>query len=280
MPRGLRQCRGAILQLQRPPRGRHQSQVRLPQTGPGSLIFEQMQLYRLMQSQGFGSRKACREMVRDGRVTANGIPCHDPDLELATAGLLLGVDGQDWPWREHVYLVLHKPAGYECSRQTRDHPSVFGLLPAPLVARGVQCVGRLDQDTTGLLLLSDDGDFIHHHTSPRRQVGKTYRVTCKHAVGDDMVNTLLAGVLLHDETMPLAARHCIRISERELELTIAEGKYHQVKRMVAAAGNRVEALHRIAVGEYALPSSLPAGSWKWLEAAELEMLRAPTTAII
>jgi 16S rRNA pseudouridine516 synthase len=238
-----------------------------------------MQLYRLLQSQGFGSRKACRELVRALRVSVNGAPCADPDRDFAGSGLVLGVDGQDWPWRAKAYLAMNKPAGYECSRQARDHPSIFGLLPAPLVARGVQCVGRLDQDTTGLLLLSDDGDFIHHHTSPKRQVGKTYRVTCKHAVDDGMLRALLEGVLLRDETAPLAARRCIRRGERELELTITEGKYHQVKRMVAAAGNRVEGLHRTAVGGYTLPATLPMGGWKWLEAAELDLLRSPPATV-
>jgi len=238
-----------------------------------------MQLCRLLQSQGFGSRKYCRELVRARRVSVNGEPCADPDRDFAETGLVLGVDGQDWPWREKAYLVMNKPAGYECSRQARDHPSVFGLLPAPLVARGVQCVGRLDQDTTGLLLLSDDGDFIHHHTSPRRQVGKTYRVTCKHAVDDGMLRALLEGVLLRDEVAPLAARRCVRLWERELELTIVEGKYHQVKRMVAAAGNRVEALQRTAVGGYILPATLPAGNWQWLEAAELDLLRSPPATV-
>jgi 16S rRNA pseudouridine516 synthase len=237
-----------------------------------------MQLFRLLQSQGFGSRKACRELVRAGRVRVNGAACVEPDREFAPANLVLGVDGEDWPWREKAYLVLHKPAGYECSRQPSDHPSVFALLPAPLLARGVQCVGRLDQDTTGLLLLSDDGDFIHHHTSPRRAVGKTYRVTCKHPVDDAMLQQLLNGVLLHDETLPVAARRCLRLGEHELELVIAEGRYHQVKRMVAAAGNRVVRLHRSAVGGYTLPATLPAGSWQWLQAADLELLRTAFTA--
>ena len=229
-------------------------------------------LFRLLQSQGFGSRKLCRERVRAGRVGVNGVPCTDPDRVFDPAGLVLDVDGEAWAYREKAYLVLHKPAGYECSRQARDHPSVFGLLPAPLVERGVQCVGRLDQDTTGLLLLSDDGEFIHHHTSPRRAVGKTYRVTCKHPLQDALVASLLAGVLLRDETAPIAARSCRILAERELELSIAEGKYHQVKRMVAAAGNRVAALHRVAVGGYTLPEDLPPGHWKWLEPAELEHL--------
>ncbi len=234
-----------------------------------------MQLCRVLQSQGFGSRKACRELVRAGRVAVDGRARLNPDEDLPAGGLVLHVDNEAWTYREKAYLVLNKPAGYECSRQPRDHPSVFALLPAPLVARGVQCVGRLDQDTTGLLLLSDDGDFIHHHTSPRRAVGKTYRVTCKHPVEAGMLEKLRDGVLLHDETAHLAARHCVRTGERELEMTIAEGKYHQVKRMVAAAGNRVEALHRSTVGRYELPPDLEPGSWAWLEAADLDRLRAP-----
>ncbi len=232
-----------------------------------------MQLCRLLQSQGFGSRKACRELVRAGRVAVDGRARLNPDEEFPAEGLLLHVDGEAWAYREMAYLVLNKPAGYECSRQPRDHPSVFALLPAPLVDRGVQCVGRLDQDTTGLLLLSDDGDFIHHHTSPRRAVGKTYRIACKHPVEDGLLEKLRDGVLLHDETAPLAARHCVRTGERALEMTIAEGKYHQVKRMVAAAGNRVEALHRVAVGGFALPAELVPGAWKWLEPPDLEQLR-------
>lgn len=233
-----------------------------------------MQLCRALQCQGFGSRKACRDLVRAGRVAVNGAACLHPDREFETERLILNVDGEDWVFRAHAYLVLHKPAGYECSRQPRDHPSVFALLPAPLVTRGVQCVGRLDQDSTGLLLFSDDGDFIHQHTSPRRAVGKTYRVTCKHPLSDDMLEQLRSGVLLRDETSPLAARRCVRLGEHELELTIAEGKYHQVKRMLAAAGNRVVRLHRSAVGGYSLPATLPEGHWQWLDAAELEMLRS------
>ena len=229
-------------------------------------------LFRLLQSQGFGSRKVCRERVRAGQVQVNGVLCTDPDQAFDPSGLVLEVGGEAWVYRDKAYLVLHKPAGYECSRQARDHPSVFGLLPAPLVERGVQCVGRLDQDSTGLLLLSDDGAFIHHHTSPRRLVGKTYRVACKHPVDDALVEKLRSGVLLRDETAPLAARACHRLSEFELELTIAEGKYHQVKRMVAAAGNRVEALHRVAVGDLTLPENLPVGRWQWLEPAELQRL--------
>jgi 16S rRNA pseudouridine516 synthase len=117
-----------------------------------------MQLFRVLQSQGFGTRRACKELVQAGRVTVAGQPTRNPDLDCATAGLVFTVDDTTWPFREKVYLVLHKPPGYECSRDAQHHPSVFALLPAPLVERGIQPVGRLDQDSSGLLLLSDDGD--------------------------------------------------------------------------------------------------------------------------
>lgn len=238
-----------------------------------------MQAYRILQSQGFGSRHDCRELIRRQRVVFAGIPLSDPEQEFACTDLCFSVDGQPYSYREKVYLALHKPAGYECSRQPRDHPGVFSLLPETLLRRGVQCVGRLDQDTTGLLLFSDDGRFIHDHTSPRKQIGKTYLVTCKHPLTAELVDQLRTGVQLHDEPAPIAAWHCRARSERQLELVIGEGKYHQVKRMVAAAGNRVETLHRSAVGGYVLPDDLAAGAWRWLEPDDLAALRCRVEAI-
>jgi len=231
-----------------------------------------MQLLRILQSQGFGVRRACRELIHTGRVAVNGVPVEDPDLDCATDPLTLTVDGHDWRYREKVYLALHKPVGFECSRQAQHHPSVFSLLPTPLVARGVQPVGRLDQDSTGLLLLSDDGAFIHRYTSPKKEVGKRYRVVCKHPVSDAQIAALLAGVQLRDEPAPLAARACTRVSENVIDLGIGEGKYHQVKRMLAAAGNRVEALCRTQIGGYPLPADLAPGQWRYLEEADLARL--------
>ncbi len=174
---------------------------------------------------------------------------------------------------EFATLMLHKPAGYECSRKPMHHPSVLELLPRPLRLRGVQPVGRLDEDTTGLLLVTDDGQLNHVLSSARRKVPKIYRVTTRHAVDQDQVERLLAGVLLNDEPDPIAAAACEIAGEKLLRLTVTEGKYHQVKRMVAAAGNRVEALHREAVGELALPDDLGVGEWRWLSAVDLNRLR-------
>lgn len=231
-----------------------------------------MKLFRALQAQGFGSRKACRLRVRAGTVAVNGVACTDPDAEVDPGSLELCVDGEPWRFREHAYLALHKPAGYECSHQPSHHPSVFTLLPAPLVARGVQCIGRLDQDTTGLLLLSDDGPFIHRMISPKKGVPKVYRARCAKPLTPVMLDALVDGVQLHDEPVPVAALACETVDDRTLKLTLAEGKYHQVKRMIAAAGNSVVALHRESIGAYALPAELAPGTWRWLEAEDLERL--------
>lgn len=232
-----------------------------------------MKLFRALQSQGFGTRRACIARVRAGAVEVNGTVVDDPEAEVDPAGLLLTLDGVSWPYREKAYLSMHKPAGYECSRQPLHHPSVFSLLPAPLLQRGVQCVGRLDQDTAGLLLFSDDGEFIHRLTSPKKGIAKEYRVTCRHPVSAAMLAALREGVKLRDEPSPVAALACEQLSSHELSLSLAEGKYHQVKRMVAAAGNRVEALRREAIGGLRLPPDLPAGAWRWLDEADVARLQ-------
>jgi 16S rRNA pseudouridine516 synthase len=234
-----------------------------------------MKLYRVLQSQGFGSRKACRLRINKGEVAVNGEVCDDPDAEVDPAALEFTVDGATWRYREQAYVLLHKPAGYECSHNPRHHPGVFALLPAPLIERGVQCVGRLDQDTTGLLLFSDDGQFIHRMISPKKGVAKVYRATCAEPLTEAMLDALRTGVQLNDEPAPIAALAAEALDARTLRLVLAEGKYHQVRRMVAAAGNHVDALHREAVGDYALPTDLAPGAWRWLEAGDLQRLEQP-----
>lgn len=231
-----------------------------------------MQLERILHSQGFGSRKACRILVRHHEVTVNGQECEDPFAEFEPEGLQFTVYGEPWQYRKQAYLMLHKPGGYECSHKPQHHPSIFSLLPAPLIERGVQAIGRLDEDTTGLMLLSDDGTFIHRMSSPKWKVPKVYEVTTKHAVDEAQIATLLSGVQLVDEPAPIAALACTQISENVIHLTLAEGKYHQVKRMVAASSNRVEGLKRIQIGELKLPDDLAPGEWRWLDADALTPL--------
>ena len=211
-------------------------------------------------------------MILAGDVLVDGTPCDDPRADFVPDGRVLTVDGVDWRYRAQAYVALHKPAGYECSQKPQHHPSVLTLLPPELRLRGVQCIGRLDQDTTGLLLLSDDGQFIHRYSSARRKVPKVYEVQTSEAVQPEQVASLLAGVMLEDEPEPVAAQGCEQTGSHGLRLTLTQGKYHQVKRMVAAAGNNVAALHRSQVGGWALPVSLPRGEWMWLEADDLVRL--------
>ncbi len=274
-------CPGRALRLGNSPSGtfprkRNQANFATPihAFSESDQMNKRMQACRILQSQGIGTRRDCRDLIRLRRVLFDGVPVNHPEQEFACENLAFSVDGVAFGYRERAYLALHKPAGYECSQQPRDHPSVFSLLPEYLLRRGVQSVGRLDQDTTGLLLFSDDGQFIHQHTSPKKQIGKTYHITCKDPVSPSLIEQLLAGVQLHDEPMPLSARQCRALDEHRLEMVINEGKYHQVKRMIAAAGNSVAALHRHAIGGYTLPDDLPSGAWKWLDAVELSMLKS------
>ncbi|MDC6293689.1 pseudouridine synthase [Ralstonia pseudosolanacearum] len=229
-------------------------------------------LYRILQSQGFGTRRYCKDLVFAGLVHVNGVEAEDPDAQVDTAGLVLDVDGERWAYHARAYLMLHKPTGFECSQKPRHHPSVYTLLPVPLRERGVQCVGRLDQDTTGLLLLTDDGQFVHTLTSPRHQVPKVYEITTAEPVTDAQVTQLCQGVLLEDEDVPVAAAWAERADACHLRMALTQGKYHQVKRMVAAAGNHVAALHRSAIGGLTLGADLAPGQWRWLESDDLVAL--------
>ncbi|MBS0468598.1 MAG: pseudouridine synthase [Proteobacteria bacterium] len=244
-----------------------------------------MQLQDILFSQGFGTRRVCAGLVQQGWVSVyqpdspEPAQCLDASMDFAVEGLRLRVQGVDWPYHAKAYLMLHKPAGTECSQKPSAHPSVYTLLPAPLRQRpakgalsGVQAVGRLDQDTTGLLLLSDDGQFIHRMSSPKKHVPKVYQVTTKHPVDAQQIKRLLAGVVLDDDPKPVLAAACVQQDACRIDLTLTEGKYHQVKRMIAAVGNRVEALHRSRIGDLELPEDLAPGQWRWLNVDELALL--------
>ena len=226
-----------------------------------------MRLGQLLFTQGFGTRRECGALVASGQVTIAGLPCDDVDHEFEPEGLRFAVRGEAWTYCESALLVMNKPAGYECSKKPKHHPSVYSLLPAPLRQRGVQAIGRLDEDTTGVLLFTDDGGLIHRLTSPRRHVAKVYEVGCKHPVDARQVELLRAGVLLHDENETVAAAACEATGAATLRLTLVEGKYHPVKRMIAAAGNRVATLRRSEFGPVRAEGIAP-GGWRWLSEAE------------
>ena len=244
-----------------------------------------MRLDQLLFSQGFGTRRVCAGLIEQGLVTVDGQVCEAPDTDIdtGTGDLRYSVQSVDWVYHERAYLMLHKPPGYECSHRPGAWPSVYTLLPGALRQRpphtkssakivGVQAVGRLDQDTTGLLLMSDDGAFIHRMNSPKRHVPKVYEVTTRHPLDATQIERLTGGVVLDDDPKPVAAADALAVDELHLRLTLTEGKYHQVKRMVAAVGNRVEGLHRSRIGGLILPADLAPGQWRWLTAQDMNAL--------
>jgi len=235
--------------------------------------MSKLSLDRILQSQGFGTRKYCRALIEDGDVSIGGEVQENYKATIETDGLVLEVFGEEWVYREHLYIALYKPSDYECSRKPSHHPGVLTLLPEQFTWRELQPVGRLDHDTTGMLLMSDDGPFIHAQSSPKRHVPKVYLATTAEPVTDELVAQMLAGVQLHDEPAPLAAVTCIKRGENQLEIVLEQGKYHQVKRMLAAAGNHCVALHRSAIGQLQLDSlGLQEGEWCYLTPEQLALL--------
>ena len=241
---------------------------------------QRMQLQDVLYTQGFGTRRACVALIEQGAVAVGGALCSAPEQVFAVEGLRFAVLGQEWSYHQKAYLMMNKPAGTECSHKPSAWPSVYSLLPMPLRLRpqkgavpGVQAVGRLDQDTTGLLLLTDDGALIHRLNSPRHHVPKEYEVSTVEPVDAGQIERLLAGVVLDDDPRPVRAAACVAKGPRALRLTLTQGKYHQVKRMIAAVGNQVAALHRSRVGALELPPALEPGQYRWLGGDEVAALR-------
>ena len=235
-----------------------------------------MRLDDILFSQGFGSRRECAGLLAARLVRVAGKIEADPACDLTTEGLQFEVEGQAWTFQATSLVLLHKPAGYECSQKPTAWPSVMLLLPAALRRRGIQPVGRLDQDTTGLLLLTDDGKLIHRLTSPKHHVPKVYEVGCDRPVDAAQVEQMLRGVVLDDDPLPVLAEGCELTGEKSLRLTLIQGKYHQVKRMVAAVGNHCTSLHRSAFGALTLADGPEPGQWRFVSDAERAALMAKT----
>ncbi len=236
-----------------------------------------MLLEKMLQSQGFGSRKHCQQLIKNGAVTIMGETQTNPKFAIKIAPetvLQFSVYGQNYQYREKVYIALHKPQGYECSHQATHHFSVFDLFDDVLLNRGLQCVGRLDQDTTGLLLLTDDGQFLQALTHPKKHVAKVYAMHTADRINATQIQQLEQGVALRNESGTFAATEVQQLAEHELQMTIHQGVYHQVKRMLAAVGNKVEQLHRQQVGALNLTDlALDVGEWMYLSPEQVELAK-------
>ncbi|WP_421340489.1 16S rRNA pseudouridine(516) synthase RsuA [Aeromonas veronii] len=216
------------------------------------------------------TRSLAGKLIRQGEVMVDGIVVKQPAFhineqsQIEFDGVLLTLE------QRNRYFMLHKPEGYVCSNEDPDHPTVFFLMDEPAMGK-LHVVGRLDLDTTGLVLVTDDGQWSHRITSPRHECAKTYHVWLADPVNPDAIALFAEGVYLRNETDKTRPAQLEILGECEARLTIHEGKYHQVKRMFASIGNKVVGLHRERVGGLTLDEELAPGEYRELTAEEIAL---------
>jgi 16S rRNA pseudouridine516 synthase len=219
---------------------------------------------QLLANLGYCSRREAREWIRSGRITAGGMV--EKDFGAKADPAAVRVDGEPLDHPDGLLLLLHKPVGLVCSHDEREGPNVYSLLPPRWRLRNPQVtsIGRLDKDTSGLLLLTDQSELVHRLTSPKHKVPKTYRATLDADLPAGLVDLFATGTLvLKGEETPCAPAQLTVLGPREAELTLTEGRYHQVRRMLASQGCEVLTLHRARFGHLEL-DHLPAGHWREL----------------
>jgi 16S rRNA pseudouridine516 synthase len=242
-----------------------------------------VRLDRLLANLGYGSRREVQHMVQVGLIVMDGAALRDASAKVPVSAELPGrlvVNGRPLDPPAPLSLVMHKPLAVVCSHKEPGR-SVYELLPARWRARdpAISTIGRLDADTSGLLLLTDDGAFLHRVIAPRNHVPKRYRATLARPLEGHEGALFASGTLtLEGETTPLAQADLEPVSAAEALLTITEGRYHQVRRMFAAAGNHVTALHRDRIGALDLPADLAPGEWRVMTDAEAAAVFAAPTS--
>lgn len=227
-----------------------------------------MRLDKFLSQNSDSSRSLIQQAIKAGRVSVNDVITQKGDQKLL-GNEIITLDGNIVEAFKTRYLMLYKPLGYVCANSDSNYPVVVDLIRMPRWQE-LQIVGRLDIDTSGLVLLTDDGQWNHRITSPRHECEKAYRVTTANPISADTAEFFAAGVQLHGERSPTRPAQLELISSHEARLKIHEGKYHQVKRMFAAAGNLVVALHRESIGSIQLDPALAPGEYRELTADEIK----------
>jgi len=234
---------------------------------------------KLLGSMGYGSRTEMARLGKAGGIVLDGVDLTDVSRRIAVTPDLptrMEIDGEPLDPVPGLVMMLHKPLGMTCSRK-EDGALVYDVLPPRWRRRdpAISTIGRLDKQTTGLLLLTDDGDLLHRVISPKRHVAKVYRATLARPLDGTEGDVFAAGgLVLEGEDKPLSPAVLEVLSPTEARLTVTEGRYHMVRRMFAAVGNHVEGLHRERVGGLALPEDLAPGAWRLLDAAQIDLIFA------
>lgn len=229
---------------------------------------------KILAGTGRWSRREVKELIRAGRVAVGGAAVRSPDEKYDRDGLDLRVDGEPVSGEKYVYLMLHKPAGLVSATDDPRQPTVLELLPPHLRRVGLFPAGRLDKDTEGLLLLTNDGGLAHRLLSPKKHVDKTYFVRVEGVLDEEDCAAFASGMVLGDGLECLPAGLERLEAPDEAIVTLREGKYHQIKRMLASRGKPVRYLKRLTMGPLQLDSGLQKGAWRPLTAEELDLLEA------
>lgn len=231
-------------------------------------------LDKILASQGTLSRRDVKEIVKKGRISINGIVTKKSDVKIDIGKDAVTLDGELLSLKKHIYIMLNKPQGVVSASESDTDKTVVDLVPDELFRKGLFPAGRLDKDTTGFVLLTDDGEFAHRILSPKNHIFKTYLATLEHSLTQNDIEMLEKGITLADGTTLKEAKvEVIKDGEQPLvQIMICEGKYHQVKRMFAAAGNKVIALHRSKMGNLELDSALNPGECREITPDELDLL--------
>jgi len=216
------------------------------------------------------SRKEASKLIRSGRVSVNNAIEKSSSTNLSDSDKI-EFEGKQLEAPNKRYILLNKPQGYICSTKDEEYPSTLNLIDIP--TDKLHFAGRLDADTTGLVLISDDGQWTHRITSPKHKHSKTYKVSLDEVITDEAIFKLENGVILKDSDKPTQSAKVKVINQKLIELSITEGRYHQVKRMVAAVGNHVVGLHRLAIGEISIPKDMEIGEWRKLTQVEVDCFR-------
>lgn len=236
----------------------------------------QIRLDKFLAEHSEYSRSEIKELVRRGEVSADGIPVKKADVKIDPETQKITLCGREITYREHTCVLLNKPDGYVCSTDDKDGMTVMRLIPPELRTKGMFPAGRLDKDSIGALLLTDDGELAHKLLSPKSHVPKIYIVKLDRAFESNYVDLFKEGVLLADggTCRPAKVKRC-ESSEKLAFVELSEGKYHQVKRMFAAVGNHVQKLMRVSVGGLVLPEKLAIGDSMELLHKDVENLFTP-----
>lgn len=213
-----------------------------------------LSLEKILQHQGFGTRKECKHLIYQQRVLVNNILCDNPYAEFEIQNLQIKVDDIDWICQQNFLLLMNKPVNYECSQKPTHYPSVMELLPQNLRQINIQTIGRLDVNTSGLLLLTNNGKLNHFFTSPKHKILRIYHATCDRKISQESIELLQKGILLRNEKNVSNVQSVQIINEQKniLEIVLTQGKYHEVRRLIAAVGNHVNELKRISFGDFSL----------------------------